>query len=254
MQKESQQSAPARLAVLGFAGSCYLLGLAGAAVMAGFVLRLGLEWLPLPETPAGAAAWAIDLGWLFVFALQHSGMARRGFKVWWTRWVPDFLERSVYAGLSGLVLLAMCLTWQPLGGEPLWRLPLAFVGVGLLGGVGMALINLRFDHLGLFGVRQYLQRGRAGGDRLLVFGPYRLVRHPLMGCLIVFLWGQPVMGPTLAVFSGGLTLYILGALVLEERDLVRRFGRAYLEYRRRVPALLPWQPPAPASSAEEVTW
>ena len=252
MQKEIRQSAPAGWAVFGLVGSCYLLATVGAAVMAGFVLLLGLNLLPPEQEPADAAAWLIDVGWLSLFALQHSGMARQGFKSWWTRIIPDYLERSIYAALSGLVVLGMCLTWQPLGGEPLWRLPSAFGVVGLLGAAAISLLLLRFDSLSLLGVRQFRERGHVGNDRLLVLGPYRWVRHPLMGCLIVFLWCQPVMRPTLALFSGGITLYILGALALEERDLVRRFGQAYRDYRRRVPLLVPWRPPAPASTADEV--
>ncbi|MCI0378789.1 MAG: hypothetical protein L0215_14370, partial [Gemmataceae bacterium] len=70
---------------------------------------------------------------------------------------------------------------------------------------------------------------------------YRFVRHPLMAGLLVCLWAHPVMTPTLAFMSGGMTLYVLCALRLEERDLVRRFGAAYEEYRRKTPMLVPWK-------------
>jgi protein-S-isoprenylcysteine O-methyltransferase Ste14 len=66
-----------------------------------------------------------------------------------------------------------------------------------------------------------------------------------MSCTLLFLWGLPVMSPTLALLSGGLTAYVLRALWLEERDLRQEFGAAYEEYRRRVPALIPWRPPLP---------
>jgi protein-S-isoprenylcysteine O-methyltransferase Ste14 len=77
----------------------------------------------------------------------------------------------------------------------------------------------------------------------MLVGPYRFVRHPLMACLLVFLWAQPVMTPTLALLSGGLTVYILIGVLLEERDLLRRFHPDYAIYRRRVPALIPWRRP-----------
>src|SRR5438874_2036712 len=73
-----------------------------------------------------------------------------------------------------------------------------------------------------------------------------------MACAVLFLWGWPVMSPTLALLSGGLTAYILLALPLEERDLLARFGRHYLDYRRRVPMLLPWRAPVPRAVFDEV--
>jgi protein-S-isoprenylcysteine O-methyltransferase Ste14 len=226
---------------------------AGQAALGLLILGLGLGYLPTAAEPAHAAAWLIDVGWLAVLALQHSGMARQSFKQFCTHFVPVHLQGSVYAAASGLVLTAMCWWWQPLGGEPLWRLPLVVETGAVLGAVGVALVALRFDGLGLLGLRQVWQHGRrAAPDRLRIVGPYRWVRHPLMACLLVFFWCHPVMSPTLALLSGGLTVYILAALVLEERDLTARFGDAYRNYRRRVPLLVPWRPAVEPSIHEEV--
>jgi protein-S-isoprenylcysteine O-methyltransferase Ste14 len=107
-------------------------------------------------------------------------------------------------------------------------------------------INLRFDHLGLFGLRQAWSVSPCPRfEQLCVLGPYRYIRNPLMTCLLVVLWGQPILPPTLALLSGGLSAYIAVGLVYEERNLARRFGPAYVAYRSRVPALLPWRLPAP---------
>jgi protein-S-isoprenylcysteine O-methyltransferase Ste14 len=220
---------------------CYVLALAGAAALGLRVLTLGLSLFPDQAAWPPPWPWVIDLGWLGLFGLQHSGMARTGFKRVWTRLVPPRLERSVYAGLTGLLLLGLAWTWQPVGG-PIWSGPPWLVAVPLLAGLGSAVINLRFDHAGMFGLRQVWEAAPAE-ERLLVLGPYRYVRHPLMGCLLVLLWAHPVMTPTLALLSGGLSVYIVLGLVLEERDLRRRFGAAYAEYRRRVPAVIPWRPP-----------
>src|SRR5262249_9007457 len=87
----------------------------------------------------------------------------------------------------------------------------------------------------------------------VVLGPYRYVRHPQMALQLVIFWCQPVMTWTLALLSGGLTVYTAVGLLLEERDLLRRFGSAYAEYRRQVPALIPWRrpaAPAPPPAAE----
>jgi protein-S-isoprenylcysteine O-methyltransferase Ste14 len=222
---------------------CYAVALAGAGALAARVFLLGLGFLPVPSLLPGARPWLLDLGWLAAFGLQHSGMARAGFKRRLRPIVPPRLERSLYAAAAGLVLLGLALTWQPLSGEPLWAGPAWLAAVPLAAGAGLAAINLRFDHAGLFGLRQAWEREPAP-EELLVLGPYRYVRHPLMACLLVMFWVQPVMTPTLTVLSGGLTAYVALGLVLEERDLLRQFGPAYAAYRRRVPALVPWRPPA----------
>jgi protein-S-isoprenylcysteine O-methyltransferase Ste14 len=229
---------------------CYLLALAGAGALAGQVFLLGLNQFPaLSALPLG---WLLNLGWLLAFGLQHSGMARTSFKTWAARLFPQRLERSLYAALSGLLLLGMSLTWRRIDGVPLWSAPSWVVVVPLAAGVGLTRINLRFDHAGLFGLRQVWEQVPARDD-LLVLGPYRYVRHPLMACLLVVLWVQPVMTPTLLLLSGGLSGYLVVGLIFEERDLLRRFGPAYAAYRRRVPALVPWRRPAPAATFPDLT-
>jgi len=114
----------------------------------------------------------------------------------------------------------------------------------------VAALSARADPWRFFGLRQVWQPGPLPPEPLRITGPYRDVRHPLMTCTLLFLWGQPVMPPALALLNGGLTIYILLALPLEERDLRRQFGAAYDAYRRRVPALLPWRLPAPSGLGE----
>jgi protein-S-isoprenylcysteine O-methyltransferase Ste14 len=241
MQRKTENAGwPAPLPRL-VASVCAVAGVGGQAVFIGFVLLLGLDLLPERPALPGPWPWAVDLGWLAVFAVQHSGMVRAGFKRAWARVVPAELERAVYVALSGLLLAGLSLTWQPIAGEPLWRLPPWVVVVSLAGFVGTAAVMTQHDQLRFFGLRQVWEPGSAPAESLRVAGPYRYVRHPLMSCTLLFLWGLPVMSPTLALLSGGLTVYILVALPLEERDLRRQFGAAYEAYRSRVPALVPWR-------------
>jgi protein-S-isoprenylcysteine O-methyltransferase Ste14 len=224
---------------------CYLLGMAGASAFGGLILLLGLDLLPPRFSFSPPWPLVVDLLWLLVFGVQHSVMAREGFKQRWVRLVPPRLERSVYVALSGALCLLLALAWQPLPGPPLWRGPRWLVIVPLLAAVGLALVNARHDHADFFGLRQAWAGDRSPPpEQLIVGGPYRYIRHPLMACLLVFLWAQPVLSPTLALLAGGLTAYITVGVVLEERDLLRRFGPAYAAYRRRVPALIPWRWPA----------
>ncbi len=159
---------------------------------------------------------------------------------------PD-LERSCYTAASGLLLLGLSCTWQPIPGGELWRLPDWVAGIGLIGIVTSALLCLHFDALEFFGLRQAWRGTGKDQDELRITGVYRLVRHPMMSCLLAFFWVQPHMMSTLALLGGGMSVYILIGITLEERDMRRRFGSVYEAYRLRVPALVPWRLPAPAA-------
>jgi protein-S-isoprenylcysteine O-methyltransferase Ste14 len=235
------------MAVRFIAVLCSVLALAGASAFGGFVLLLGCDLFSPRPFISWPSSLFINLSWLAAFAVQHSGMAREVFKRRW--FVPAALERSVYAALAGVLLLLLPLVWQPLPGPVLWRAPLGLVVLPLLAAAGVALINLRYDPAGMFGVRQAWAGDQPGApEPLIVTGPYRFVRHPLMSCVLVFLWAQPAMTPTLLLLSGGLTLYVLLGTALEERDLLRRFQPDYAAYRRRVPAFVPWRHPVEGPS------
>jgi methanethiol S-methyltransferase len=234
--------------------TCAAVAFAGMGALAALVVLLGLGLMPERAALPLPWPWVVNAGWLLLFGVQHSGMARPQFKARWTNLVPAHLERSAYAALSGAILLGLALTWQDLPVGELWRLPLGFEAVALLGALGVLLVARWFDGLGLLGFRQVWEQGRpVTADNLLIVGPYRFVRHPMQAAALVFLWGHPVMPVTLAALSGGLTLYVLVGLQFEERDLLAKFGPAYAAYRGRVPMLVPWRRPAAPATHPPLT-
>lgn len=227
---------------------CYAVFFATFLYAIGFVGNLVVP-RAMDSAPTGSFAvnLAIDLGLLLLFALQHSGMARTGFKRWLTRFVPESAERSTYVLVSSLALIALFAFWRPLGGV-LWDVE-SPVGQWVLYGLfafGWLLVlvsTFLINHFDLFGLRQVWLQLVGRPYRPIGFrtpGPYRYVRHPLyLGWLFAF-WATPTMTLTHLVFALATTGYILVAIQLEERDLVSGLGQAYRDYRKRVPMLIPF--------------
>lgn len=192
------------------------------------------------------SALAVDLALLVAFGLQHSVMARSGFKRAIERWVPKPMERSTYVLASGLALAALFWLWRPIPAV-LWDVSGtalgALAGVGFATGWGLAVwATFALSHFHLFGVSQVAayvrgqEHPRLALRRTLL---YRIARHPMTAGLLLAFWSTPRMTQGHLVFAAGMALYSLVATVLEERELLREFGRGYRAYRREVPALVP---------------
>src|SRR5690606_589202 len=98
------------------------------------------------------------------------------------------------------------------------------------------------DHFDLFGLRQVWSQFRGMKTTPPQFRTpfvYRLVRHPLYLGFILAFWGGPLMTAGHLLFAVAMSGYILIAIKLEERDLVRFHGPLYERYRERVPMLIP---------------
>jgi len=236
-----------RWAVFLYGLAAYSLFLATFLYAAGFVGNLGVpKSMDSGRTTGLGAALAVDLGLLALFALQHSVMARRGFKARLTLVVPEPAERSTYVLASSLALLLLFWQWRPLGGS-VWELQdpagrLVLHGLGAFGWLLVLVTTFLIDHFDLFGLRQvwlYLRRRPYSPVAFRTPGPYRLVRHPLyVGWLFAF-WATPSMTVTHLLFAIATTAYIVVAIRFEERDLAAVHGPAYEAYRRRVPMLVP---------------
>jgi protein-S-isoprenylcysteine O-methyltransferase Ste14 len=194
-----------------------------------------------------ALALAVDIGLLLLFGLQHSVMARPGFKAAWTRIVPKEMERSVYVLIASAVLALLMWQWRPIPSPVLWHadavwsIAIAWSVMGL--GVAVLLwATFLINHFELFGLQQgwlTLRGAQLRGPAFVTPYLYRLVRHPLyVGWLLIF-WGVPTMTAGHLLFSAGMSAYILLAIRFEERDLVEQIGAPYQRYRQQVPALLP---------------
>ena len=236
-----------RLSVFLYGSLCYVVFFATFLYAVGFVCNLYVpRSMDGPPVAPLASSLLVDLGLLVLFALQHSVMARPAFKAWWTQFIPEPAERSTYVLASSVALIVLFAYWQPLGGV-VWKVtqPTAAMTLYALCAFGWLLVLLStflINHFDLFGLRQvwlYLRNEPYTHLKFRTPGPYRLVRHPLyVGWLFAF-WATPDMTLTHFVFALATTGYILVAIQLEERDLVRHLGAQYSNYRKRVPMLIP---------------
>ncbi len=197
---------------------------------------------------AGNIGFAIMINSLLLalFALQHSIMARLGFKRWWTRIVPEPVERSTFLLLTSLTLLLLFAFWKPMP-TALWKVENPFGAAVLyaLSATGWIIVfvtTFLINHFELFGVRQVYLYLVGKPKRPVPFrttGFYKFVRHPLMSGFLLAFWATPEMTLGHLFFAGMTTLYVLAGIQFEERDLEYLHGEIYLSYRRRVPMLLP---------------
>lgn len=226
---------------------CYATFLITFVYAIGFTGNFGVpKSIDSPRLGSLDFALSLDLLLIGLFAAQHSIMARPAFKRWWTRYVPEPIERSTYVLASSLALLLLFWLWRPLGG-PVWQIE-STIGQAIayaFFGFGWALVLLStflISHFDLFGLRQvwlYL-RGRPYTPLHFVTpGPYRWIRHPLYAGWLLAFWATPTMSTAHFVFALATTGYILVAIQLEEHDLLAAHGEDYAEYQEQVPMLVP---------------
>jgi len=198
-----------------------------------------------PTAPL-AVAVVIDLLLIALFGLQHSVMARQGFKSWWTRFIPRAAERSVYVLAASIMLMILFLGWRPIP-TVAWNVsnPVASGIVWLLFWLGwftVLLSTFLINHFELFGLHQAWLNMRGQEAEAPKFRQpllYKWVRHPLyLGFFLAF-WATPEMTAGHLLLAVGMSVYMLIAIRYEEHDLVGYFGRDYEDYRRDVGMLTP---------------
>lgn len=227
---------------------CYAAFFASFLYLIGFVA--GFDALPSHVDKgrdlAPGAAVAVNLALIALFGVQHSVMARQGFKRAWTRLVPPPVERSVYCLASAAVLVVLFAFWAPIGGS-VWSVEnpavrMVIWSVFFAGWTILLVSTFLINHFELFGLAQawrHFRGGEAQPPRLTFPLFYKWVRHPLYTGFVIAFWATPDMTYSHLLLAVGFTIYVLVGIAHEEKDLVAHFGDQYLDYRRRVGSLIP---------------
>jgi protein-S-isoprenylcysteine O-methyltransferase Ste14 len=198
------------------------------------------------QTSLGLAV-LIDVALLSLFAVQHTIMARQGFKRLWTKVVSWYVERSTFVVAASACLALLLWQWRPIPGT-VWDVHGTALGSVLTAtfwiGWGILLVStFLINHFELFGLAQawaYFQGKEFHRPDFKTPAFYKMVRHPIYLGFVIAFWSAPVMTRGHLLFSFATTGYIIVGILFEERDLVHAYGEAYRNYRARVPMLIPF--------------
>ena len=193
-------------------------------------------------------ALIVNILLMSLFAVQHSVMARKQFKQWWTRFVPKSIERSTYVLLSSLALVLLFWQWRPIP-TVVWQIndpqiAMTITGLSFVSWLIVLTSTFLINHFELFGLHQ-VANNLAGRPmpvpRFRTPLYYQFVRHPLYLGFIIAFWSAPTMTIGHLLFAAVTTAYIIVGILLEERDLIDLFGDDYRRYKDRVSMLVPWR-------------
>jgi len=189
--------------------------------------------------------WLILLA-VLVYGLLHTLLASFKIKALAHQWFgsqSDRWLRLVYNFIAIVTILPILFLPILMIDQELYRIRFPWIIATLaIQALAVLAVILGLKQTGIksfIGLRQLFLPEATSPPRLVTYGFYRYVRHPLYTAGLAFIWLFPIMTCNLLALNLGLTTYILIGAYFEERKLLNEFGEAYAIYRRRTPMLIP---------------
>lgn len=235
-----------RLCVLSYGIAAYAIGCTGLFWLILSLGGLAPAGMSAVQSSSIAMALLINTGLIMLFGLQHSGMARPGFKKWLSQYIPQAAERATYMLLSGIVTMTAIYFWQPLPGT-VWSVEHSGAQIALwslyaIGWTYLLLSTFVTNHFELMGLRQvYLYFINKPHTKLAFTRKYmyRYSRHPMMLGVLLGMWAIPEMSVSHFSMAFLLTAYTAVGMFFEERELVKDFGDTYRHYKNEIATFIP---------------
>jgi protein-S-isoprenylcysteine O-methyltransferase Ste14 len=98
------------------------------------------------------------------------------------------------------------------------------------------------EPLDFMGIKQISRARATFRTALTTRGLYRVSRHPMYFTSMLVMWLSPTMSVNLLTLFALMSLYFIIGSYHEEMLLVKQFGPAYEQYRKRVPRIFPGVP------------
>ena len=185
----------------------------------------------------------LAMAWI-AYCVLHSILASAVVKLWLQKRMKNSFGyyRVIYTifsflGLSGIIIYQYSMQSQFLFDPPIFLRSIGYLL--LVGGATIMLMMIWKYFMQLSGVR-WLTR-QESKSKLEVSGLHRLVRHPLYLGTFLFIWGWFILSPSISFLISNciITAYTLIALKFEEQKLIQAFGDEYIQYRKKVPSIIP---------------
>ena len=225
-----------------------LTGILGGGSLTLFMLFLFIGPLKLVNLGLdGATTLWLNTILCLAFFVQHSVMIRKSFRQWLTRFIPEEYDSAFFSIASGVFLLVLIVFWQEsayiiASAQGIWVWVLRGVFLLSIAGFAWSWWSLGvFDPFGILPIMDHLRGRERPPIPFTARGPYRWVRHPLYTLMLLMIWSYPNLTADRLLFNLLCTIWMIIGTVLEERDLVAAFGKEYVDYKKKVPMLIPYR-------------